>query len=158
MIHVYLCGPICGLSYDNATAWRREAAQALALHGIHTLDPMRDKEELRGLAGSITARTMPRRGKYTSRAIVERDANDIRRASVLLARLDTPHTPPSIGSVAELAWAYMLRIPVVAVLPPDASSPYRHPFIHEFIGFPQRTMEQAIRCVVHIVGKQPEEH
>jgi nucleoside 2-deoxyribosyltransferase len=153
MKYVYLCGPIMGLSYASATTWRRAAAHALALYGVHALDPMRGKEELRAIDGAITARTTPQHGKYTSRAIVERDANDIRRASVVLARLDTPHTQPSIGSVAELAWAYMLRIPVVAVLPPDESSPYHHPFIREFVGFPHSTMEQALRCVVHIIGE-----
>jgi nucleoside 2-deoxyribosyltransferase len=83
---VYLAGPIGGLSYNEATNWRDQAATDLAPFGIKCLSPMRGKDYLREeaiLKGTGYDDTL----LSNNRAIVTRDRMDVTNCDALLMNL-----------------------------------------------------------------------
>ena len=95
---VYLCGPITGFTRDYD--WRYEATQALAKHGIKTLDPLRGKKQ-----GDVSNDGLSYKGQLAAPEIAERDRLDIEEADVIFAHF--PYDPPrqSIGSLMEMGAA-----------------------------------------------------
>jgi len=107
---VYLAGPMSGLTYEDALAWRVEATEALrrisasasSVH-YHTLDPCRGKEYLTGsvLAGVDT------KDQGWGDIIVPRDKYDVLRSAIVLVNLLPGEKvgKVSIGTMFEIAWA-----------------------------------------------------
>ncbi len=118
MTTVYLAGNIEGLSYGQATNWRKSAEEYLADHGIKTLNPMRGKESLdNGKVIGTEYKTI------TASEIFQRDVEDVLRSDVILAII----TKPGLGTGFELGLAYAHGIPVVAVAWGDGVK--NHPFL-----------------------------
>ena len=140
---VYLAGPITGLSYDGATSWREEAVSALAENGIVGLSPLRAKDYLLNeikLADEYDA------VMSTGRAITTRDRFDCTRADMVLVNL-LGASKVSIGTVMELAWADLARVPVVLCIERE-ENPHEHAMIRETIGWRVDSVEAAIDVVV----------
>src|SRR3990170_87684 len=104
---VYLAGAIAGTRGVDATDWRNTAFGLLATHGIEALDPMRAKQVLSGQERiSTNFHDYETNGAFfTSRGIMTRDFNDVRRCDALLVNL-LGLAKPSLGTIMELAWAY----------------------------------------------------
>lgn len=151
---VYLAGAIAGLRGFEATDWRHEAADQLAVRSVETLDPMRAKQVLEG-PGRISNDFQDYAGYghfFTSRGIMVRDFTDVKRCDALLVNLRTAERP-SLGTVMELAWAYAFQKPAVVVIE-DSGNPHDgHPMIHEAISFRVGTLEEGIDAVAVILGR-----
>lgn len=142
---VYLAGPIGTLSYDDATAWRNQAQQALAEAGIAAYSPMRDKEFL---AGEIELKSVD--GAYnhtlsTSRAIMTRDHLDCTTADAILVNY-VGFDGVSIGTIMEQAFAFEAGIPVVVIADPSYAA-LRHPMLAETVDFRARTLDEGLRII-----------
>ncbi len=149
---VYLAGPIAGCTGEEATDWRMTAGYALQRRGIETLSPMREKN-FRGQKIEHDFHVYEQRGAFfTSRGIMTRDRNDVIRCDALLVNL-LGATKPSLGTVMELAWADILRKPVVVAIEREGNVHDNHPMIHEAIGFRVETLEEAIDAVAVILGR-----
>src|SRR4051812_12682585 len=107
MYHVYLAGPITGLSFDNAVNWREEFIAKLPSE-IVGLSPLRGKDYLEG-EPSIAA-CYENAGLVLSceRGITTRDYNDVKRSDVIVVNL-LGAQKVSIGTVMEIAWAKALQ-------------------------------------------------
>jgi hypothetical protein len=141
---VYLCGPITGLSYNDCTDWREGAVKDLAEHGIRGLSPMRGKDYLRHLETiSGTGEEYAHLGVLsTPRAVLTRDRWDSTRCSMLLANL-LGAKAVSIGSVMEIAWADLARIPIICAIE-ETGNPHEHMMLKEAIGFRVPTLAEAL--------------
>jgi len=109
---VYLVGPITGTSWVETTNWR-EYARDRFNPGIVGLSPLRGKDYLQhetSLADSYKQHVLS-----TTRGIMVRDEFDCRNADVILANF-LGATRVSIGSVMEIAWAYMSKKPIITVM------------------------------------------
>ncbi|MEE9548695.1 MAG: hypothetical protein V3V68_05005 [Nitrosomonadaceae bacterium] len=114
-MRVYLCGPMTGETYAEATDWRNDVAYKLVCLSskIKTIDPLRGKAflEVAGVLGNTS-------GKHpleSAAGIVTRDHWDVSRCDVLLVNfLDAKIV--SIGSCFEIAWAFQRRIPIIIVM------------------------------------------
>lgn len=155
MSKVYLCGPITGLSYDNATDWRDYAIEWLKPYGIEALSPLRFKTYLQGIED-----LQGHHDEYASagvlssgRGIMTRDRFDATRADMVLANFNGAEKI-SAGSVMELAWADLKRIPIVAVMPDG--NVHDHAMIKEAIGFRVDTLEKALEVVKAVLYTGPE--
>lgn len=120
----YLAGPISGLSYVQATAWRLHMASELQ-PDFEVLSPMRGKENLNHVTNF--------NGEYvenvygSSEAIMQRDLTDVGRADLVIAYFNPGHTL-SIGTPFELGYAVRDQKPIIVVT--DTESPYAsHPFL-----------------------------
>lgn len=147
---VYLAGPITGLSYNGCTEWRQSAIEKLAQHGITGLSPMRAKEYLSHLEKiSGTGKEYAHMGVFsTPKGIVTRDYYDCTRCDVLLVNLLGAKIV-SIGTMAEIAWAWAKRTPIVLVMEAEGN-PHEHMFVTEMAGFRVATLDEALDVVVAI--------
>jgi len=120
---VYLAGAITGLSYDQATIWRYNAAYQLNSNDIETLDPMRGKYELRG--------ELKIKNSYSGIdncnpvEILMHDIADINECSTLLVNMEGI---TGIGTPFELGYAYCQGKTSVLFNVPERLK--GHPFIY----------------------------
>lgn len=144
---VYLAGAIAGLMYGEAVDWREYAQRKLALANIDAYSPMRAKKFLkdRVLGGADDKHPLT-----SARGIVTRDRFDVMNADLVLANLlDTDKV--SIGTMFEMAWADMLRVPIVVVM--EDGNLHQHLFLHETAGFIVPTLDEGIEIVIAILNQ-----
>lgn len=162
---VYLAGGIAGCDFDAATDWRKQAQGFLRDRGIETLNPMRAKDAL-GATGRIsdTFRSYEKRGAFfTAGGIMTRDSNDVMTCDALLVNLLKPTLSvdsatgkhkPSLGTVMELGWGFILQKPVVVAIEADGSNPHdNHPMIDQCMRFRVETIEEAIDAVAVVLNR-----
>lgn len=141
---VYLAGPITGLTYADGQDWRTYAAQELPVE-IRAMSPLRGKDVELSRVGIIHNCNESGTPLTRSRGIMTRDFMDCTRADAVLVNLLGAKSV-SIGTVMEIAWAYMARIPVVVAIE-KISNLHDHSMIRESIGFRVETLEDAIKTV-----------
>ena len=84
----------------------------------------------------------------TQRGITVRDRNDVMTCDAILANL-SDSKKVSIGTVMEIAWADMLRKPIVVVM--DESNVHWHAMIREVSGFVTPYMKEAVELLKEIL-------
>ncbi len=147
MFKVYLAGAIAGLPYKDAVDWREYATRKLAVKAIDAYSPMRAKKflaERSVLGGADEAHPLT-----SIKGIVTRDRYDVMTSDMLLVNLLGAERV-SIGSMFEMAWADMLRKPVVVVMETD--NIHQHLFLHETAGFIVSTLDEALETVIVILN------
>jgi len=151
---VYLAGAIADMNYDSATDWRWEAGTLLNARSIEVLNPMRAKPKsaLGATIGNNFHDYEHRGAFFTSRGIMTRDSTDVRRCDALLVNL-LGLTKPSLGTVMELGWAYILNKPCVVAIEASGNPHDNHPMIHEAMPFRVETLDDAIDAVAIILGR-----
>lgn len=145
---VYLAGPITGCSYDGCTNWRDFAKAELAKHGIDGLSPMRQKNYL--MREKIIADSYDDKVMSCAKGILARDRWDATRCDVLLANF-LGAQKVSIGTIMEIAWADLSRIPIVLVM--DKNNIHTHAMVREAVGFEVETLESGIEVVCKLLGE-----
>lgn len=122
---VYLCGPIAGLTLDDAANWRKQTAQSLWSCGFDTIDPLESKYDLP--TGNQPLDDYYNIAGWRANELYQRDLYSVRGSDIVLANLAAAERV-SIGSVSEIAIAAELRKYVVLVLGPN-DQVHRHPFV-----------------------------
>lgn len=138
MTTVYLAGGISHNTYDEATNWRKLAAERLAVHYIDTLDPMRGKVQEQWDDGGANF-DYP---GFSTNDIFTRDLADIRESDILLVNLTTAK---SVGTPFEMGYAYARTIPLFVVAEPSLQ---RHPFVCECADYLTENIYDAIDEIV----------
>lgn len=148
---VYLAGPITGLTYEGCTDWRDKISAELAAIGIKGLSPMRAKAYLRSI-GEIGATDddYPDGVFSAQRGVVTRDYYDCTHCDILLVNL-LGAKAVSIGTMMEIAWAWMKRTPVVLVIEPQGNV-HEHMFVREMAGFRVPTLAEATGVIAGILA------
>jgi len=143
---VYLAGPITGASWDEATEWRAEAKKRLNVHGIEGLSPLRAKKYLEG---SDKIRAAYEEFPLSSqKGLTTRDRFDCTRADLIIVNV-LGTTKVSIGTVMEIAWADLYRIPVILVM--EDGNVHDHPMIRETCGFVVTSIIDAVEVAISIL-------
>jgi nucleoside 2-deoxyribosyltransferase len=142
---VYLAGFI-STDHPETFTWRQEAWQRLLAMfpldqaDFEVLSPLRGKENL----GSVTKDGGITTTKNTSRDIILRDFHDVKRSDVILVNLENyGSTRPLLGTIYELAWAWIFDLPVVAICSKDNYLMRNHPFVIETVGHYFETTKEA---------------
>lgn len=152
MPSVYLAGPIAGLDYAGATDWREHAKALLGVSGITAYSPMRAKNYLANIQsfgkdseeyGAISVLS-------SNRGIMTRDRFDATRVDLILANL-LGAKAVSIGTMFEMAWADICRVPIVCIIESDGSNPHEHGMVKEAVGFRVPKFEEAINITKAIL-------
>jgi len=152
---VYLAGGIANLTGAEVINWRIEAAAALHTRGIEALDPMRAKRHRWTQEGRVSSNFHDYADAgvfFTSRGIMTRDHNDVKRCDALLVNL-VGLQKPSLGTIMELAWAYDHQKPAVVVIEASGNPHDNHPMIHEAMSFRVTTLEEGIHSVAVILNR-----
>jgi nucleoside 2-deoxyribosyltransferase len=151
---VYLAGGIAGLPGSETVNWRRHATSLLGNYGVEALSPMRAKDALANQSriGTDFNEYKDRGAFFTSRGIMTRDFNDVKRCDAMLVNL-LGLTKPSLGTIMELGWAYALQKPAVVAIEASGNPHDGHPMIHETMGFRVTTLDEAIYSVAVILNR-----
>ncbi len=155
---VYLAGPITGLSFGGCTDWREYAIKELEQAGITGLSPMRSKDYLQ--SESIVGDSYENKVLSCSRGIITRDRWDTTRCDVILVNFLGAERV-SIGTVMELAWADLARIPSIVVMEPSqleatgrtpsVGNVHEHSMLREATGFRVETLEEGLNVAKAIL-------
>jgi len=149
--HIYLAGPITGLTYDQGQDWREYAAGMLMrTFGIETRSPLRAKEYLKTF-GVLESQYLGVNPLSEPKGIVTRDRNDCTSAGVVLANFLGAERI-SIGTVMECAWADLARVPIVAVM--ELENTHRHGMLTEVAGYIVESLEQGLAICVTILNRE----
>ena len=149
---VYLGGPIAGLTFAGAGAWRDRAQELLAAHGIGVLYPVLNRNAKpdyvyndQGYAHIPT---------LTPNAIVATDRWCVRTCSLVLMNLSGV-SKASIGSMVEFGWADILGKLIVTVLDSSAEpdNPHNHQFVKQLSGVIVPTLEDAVDVIANTLPK-----
>jgi nucleoside 2-deoxyribosyltransferase len=139
--HVYLAGPITGLSYREAVDWREDFSLQLPNH-IVPLSPMRGKallREERSIKGAYDETVMS-----NAKAITARDRWDVQRSDVIVVNLMYADTV-SIGTMIELGWADSARVPIVLAM--EEGGTHEHAIVREVTAFRVYDLGDALMVV-----------
>ena len=159
----YLAGPITGLPYPIAKAWRRTVSDALyPTHSV--LDPLRFDQET---DGPYLHRHPALDGMKT---IVRRNYHDLLRCDALIVNCSQVATENlSIGTLAEVSWAYSLKKPTIVILPGATvehemaetrlmaqrpSTTYNHPYFKELADYIVPDVKGAIEVALIIAQEE----
>ena len=157
MKKVYLAGPITGLSFEGCTDWREYAIKELDRVGITGLSPMRSKDYLQ--RERIVGDCYDDKVLSCARGIITRDRWDTTRCDIILVNL-LGAEKVSIGTVMELAWADLARIPSIVVMEPTLPSTgtpvrpgniHEHSMLREATGFRVETLEEGLNVAKAIL-------
>jgi len=150
----YLAGGIAGLPGVETIEWRRYAARRLGEFGIEALDPMRAKQVLATQARiSTNFNDYANRGAFfTSRGIMARDFNDVKRCDALLVNL-LDLAKPSLGTVMELGWAYAMQKPTIVAIEAQGNIHDGHPMIYEAMSLRVTTLDEAITSAAIVLNR-----
>ena len=147
---VYLAGSMTGSSTTTALGWRQYAYEKLTKYGLLVYSPTRGKNFDPTKPIAIDSEKEIGGPENTTRAINMRDYLDTTKADLLLVFLDVTTPLPSMGTVAEMAWAFDRRIPIVCCVP-EGSIYMRHPMVSEFITYRVDTIDEGIAIVTSVL-------
>lgn len=140
---VYTAGPITGLSYEGCTDWREYVADSLSTISdgrIECLSPMRSKSYLRGpnpIGDSYEGTILS-----SQKGITARDRYDCTRSDLVFVNMLGAQRV-SIGTVMEIAWADMNRIPIVLVMEKE-NNMHDHAMIREACPFRVTSLHEGM--------------
>ena len=146
--HLYLAGPITGISYEDARlGWREEFPKLLQPH-IECYSPMRGKDFLKkemNIGGSPDAMNNMNNAMASPSGILTRDFNDVLTCDAMVANFIGAQRV-SIGTCVEFGFAYSLRKPVVMICE-SKDNPHYHAFLTEIAGYVVSSMKEAAPLV-----------
>jgi nucleoside 2-deoxyribosyltransferase len=145
---VYLAGPITGLTYGNATEWRKLVKDAMPSH-ISTLSPMRGKQRLELLKDEQIKMSYEDNPLTSEKGINTRDYYDVMRCDALFVNL-LGAQKVSIGTVMEIAWARTTQKPVILVM--EKGNVHDHAMLRYACGFIVSTLEEGIEVLKTVIG------
>jgi len=150
MRSIYLAGPITGLKYGECVSWREYVKEKLTPKGIQCFSPMRGKDYLNLGEESIQAfYELADQPLSLPRGITTRDRFDVMNCDAIIVNF-LGADKVSIGTVMEIAWADMLRKPVVLVM--EKNNIHRHPMLQEAVGFVVEDLDSAIAMMEIILN------
>jgi len=137
---IYLAGPIDGLSYDEATDWRKDVIKELEKEEIIGLSPMRCKYFLKGcskLTDKISDNALT-----SDSGITTRDLWDIERSDAVLFNLLNAKKV-SIGTMIEYGAAGILNKLIIRVM--EKGNIHEHAMVRRLSAYHVDTLDKGIR-------------
>ena len=153
---IYLAGNI---SSDPRTYEWRELAVKLLSEKYEVLNPAANsfnKKLLKYNKPDEVDKFVRDAVRKSQRILIVKDFNLVNKSDIILVDLTlvTPGKPP-LGTIFELAWSWMLRKPVIAILPKNTEDLKgleklyaTHPFITSSISGIAHSVEEAIELIL----------
>ena len=134
-IKIYLSGGMGSLSFEEQTKWRTQVMSAIR-YGDYNYD----KKPL--FFNPVDYYNFEEKHHKTEREVMEFDLNALRNSDLILVNFNDPN---SLGTCAELAIAYEMKIPVVGI-----NKDYKelHPWLVEFTGRMCEDLREAVQYIV----------
>jgi hypothetical protein len=147
MYTLYLCGPITGLSSQEATNWRHFVTDTLA-GKVEVVDPTRDSPDFVRRSESSSTREISTARLLHGKRTMVRDRFDLRRSDLVLACFLGAKSV-SIGAVGEIFWADAMGKPVIIVR--EENNIHNHDMLNEIAGWIFDNLDAAIEQIKLII-------
>lgn len=132
--HIYLSGGMGNISFEERSKWRKQVIDAIKFNYDCEKEPIffnpvnyYDFEEVR---------------YKTQREVMEFDLNALRNSDLVIVNFNDPS---SLGTCAELAIAYEMKIPIVGI---NKDGKELHPWLSEFTNRMCSSIREAVEYVV----------
>lgn len=134
-VKIYLSGGMGNLSFDEQYKWRKQIQDAIKYSGYsYTKNPT--------FFNPVNYYNFQEKRHRSEREIVEFDLNALRKSDLVIVNFNDPK---SIGTAAELAIAYEMKIPVIGI---NKNNNELHPWLVEFT---TRMCDNIREAVEHVV-------
>ena len=147
MPRVYLAGPISGLTLDQASnTWRLDVAARLSCFDIASENPLKfihdhiGKFDSQGIGGTQLG---------TARGLTEADRFMLSNSDIMFCNLSGAEKV-SIGTMIELGWADIQRIPVLVVM--DEGNMHDHAMVKSIASWIVPTLEEGIDLTIDLLA------
>jgi len=149
MISVYLAGPITDCNLYEANDWRNAFIGKLRAMGVRGISPLRC-EPLHGERYAASYND-PRFG--SPKAIGSKNFMDVQRCDLTLAYFPEAETERrvSIGTIAEVGWAFAMRKPVIIVS--EHKTITEHPVLIATSSWMLPTLDDAFDTINGLFGE-----
>lgn len=144
---VFLAGPLTGVPYKDALKWR-SYVEAKLPEEIIAFSGLRGKTYLSN--EQVLKDAYPEHLLSTAYGTVTRDRYDVCRCDALLVNLLDTEERVSIGTIMEMAWADVRRIPIVLAME-ETGNIHDHAFVRQVAGFITTTLDEAIQAIVDVL-------
>ena len=132
---IYLSGGMGSLSFEEQSKWRKQVIDAIKFGDYHY-------EKKPVFFNPVDYYNFTEVRHRSEREVVEFDLNGLRNSDLVIVNFNDPK---SIGTAAELAIAYEMKIPVVGI---NSKNQELHPWLVEFT---TRMCEDIREAVEHTV-------
>lgn len=152
MYKVYLSGPISGLDFETAIGWTDYAKNRLddlSIVEICGYRPLRGKKFLKDDKEKLSAMGYEHNPISTPQGIVGRDRYDVMSADAILVNV-LGAKEKSIGTIFEVAWAFLLQKPVVLVMEKEGNC-HQHAFMCQACTYWVHDLDYGIELVRQIL-------
>jgi nucleoside 2-deoxyribosyltransferase len=132
---IYLSGGMSSLDFEEQTKWRKQITNSI-LFGDYNYE----KKPI--FFNPVDYYDFKEKRHKTEREIVEFDLNSVRKSDIIIVNFNDPN---SIGTCAELAIAYNMRIPIIGI---NKDNVELHPWLVEFTTRMCDSIREAVDYVV----------
>ena len=134
-VRVYLSGGMRNLSFEEQSKWRRQIIDAIT-YGDY------DYEKKPIFFNPVNYYNFTEVRHRSEREVVEFDLNGLRNSDLVIVNFNDPK---SIGTAAELAIAYEMKIPVIGI---NINNQELHPWLTEFTTRMCSSIREAVEHTV----------
>ena len=132
---IYLSGGMGNLSFEEQSKWRKQIQDAIRFGDY-------DCEKKAIFFNPVDYYNFEETKHKSEREVMEFDLNGLRNSDLIIVNFNDPK---SLGTCAELAIAYEMKIPVIGI---NKSNQELHPWLIEFT---TRMCEDIREAVEHVV-------
>lgn len=134
-VKIYLSGGMGSLSFEEQSKWRKQIQDAIKFGDY-------DCEKKATFFNPVDYYNFEEVRHRSEREVMEFDLNGLRNSDLVIANFNDPK---SLGTCAELAIAYEMKIPVIGI---NKGNQELHPWLTEFT---TRMCEDIREAVEHVV-------
>lgn len=134
-VKIYLSGSMSGVSFEEQSKWRKQVINAILFGDYHW-----EKKPI--FFNPVDYYNFTEVRYKSEREVVEFDLNALRKSDLVIVNFNDPK---SLGTCAELAIAYEMKIPVIGI---NKDKKELHPWLVEFT---TRMCDDIREVVSHVV-------
>jgi nucleoside 2-deoxyribosyltransferase len=155
MFKVYLAGPIANQTFETSFDWREFVGAEIESRSnqkIKTYSPLREKYNLLPKGEILSCSPTNNHPLTTSRGIMTRDHNDCKTSDLIFVNL-LGAKKISIGTVMEMTFAFVYKIPTVVVMEtfPSDNPHEHHPMLQQTIDYRVNNLEDGVDIALSIL-------
>lgn len=132
-VKIYLSGGMGNLDWEEQSVWRSKVIEEIK---------NRDREKSVNFFNPVNYYNFKEKRQKTEYEVMEFDLNALRHSDLILVNFNDPN---SLGTCAELAIAYEMKIPIVGV---NENGHKLHPWLECFCGRICDNLEEAVSYIV----------
>ncbi|MDD5980185.1 MAG: nucleoside 2-deoxyribosyltransferase domain-containing protein [bacterium] len=134
-VKIYLSGAMSSLSFDEQSKWRKQIMDAIRFGDYHY-------EKKPTFFNPVDYFNFEEIRHKSEREIMEFDLNGLRKSDLVIVNFNDP---TSLGTCAELAIAYEMKIPIIGI---NKDGCDLHPWLIEFTSRMCNNIREAVEYTV----------